>query len=74
MACAPCIAAAASSGPLAPIALAATGTYMLVKGKPCKKKKIVIKKTCKKKSKRKRKSRRKRKSKRKKKTLKRGRK
>ena len=63
MACAPCIAAAASSGPLAPMALAATGTYMLVKGKPCKKKKIVIKKTCKKK--RKRKSRRKRKSKRK---------
>ena len=66
MACAPCIAAAASSGPLAPMALAATGTYMLVKGKSCKKKKI-IKKTCKKKSKRKRKSRRKRKSKRKKK-------
>ena len=63
MACAPCIAAAASSGPLAPMALAATGTYMLVKGKPCKKKKIIIKKTCKKK--RKRKSRRKRKSKRK---------
>tara|TARA_B100000700_G_C14910672_1_gene792083 strand:+ start:153 stop:362 length:210 start_codon:yes stop_codon:yes gene_type:complete len=62
MACAPCIAAAAS-GPLAPMALAATGTYMLVKGKPCKKKKIIIKKTCKKK--RKRKSRRKRKSKRK---------
>ena len=73
MACAPCIVAAASSGPLAPMALAATGTYMLVKGKPCKKKKkIIIKKTCKKK--RKRKSRRKRKSKRKKKSLKRGRK
>ena len=66
MACAPCIAAAAASGPLAPMALAATGTYMIIKNKPCKKKKkIIIKKTCKKK--RKRKSRRKRKSKRKKK-------
>ena len=60
MVCPPCLVAAASTGPVAPIALAATGTYILFNNKKLKKKKSYKRKSKKRKLK-KRKSKRKKK-------------
>lgn len=67
MVCAPCLAVAASTGPVAPIALAVTGTYALLNNKKSKKRNTKRntkrnKRKLKKRKSKKRKSKRKRKS------------
>ena len=64
MVCPPCLAAAASTGPVAPITLAATGAYVLLNNKKSKKrntKRKLKKRKSKKRKSKKRKSKRKRK-------------
>ena len=60
MVCPPCLAAAASTGPVAPITLAATGAYVLLNNKKSKKRKYTnTKRKLKKRKSKKRKSKRK---------------